>query len=246
MKVLITSGGTKVPIDDVRDITNMSHGTFGAKICRQFLKQTPQDAEVWYLGSKDGCRPLVTQMDFSNPFQNQYTRQDAAQMDAMWEFYFEAQHNRHKLRERFYRSYADYATTLQEMVCTIKPDIIVLAAAVSDYVVANPVQGKVRSSEALEIHLKPAEKLIGQIKKWHPGCKLVGFKLLVGASEEELWNAAWKSICNNGCDMVVANEFNSLKAGEHWLMLAFRPGNRRHVMPPEDLAATVVAESLKL
>lgn len=38
MKVLITSGGTKVPIDPVRDITNMSSGTFGSKIATEFLK----------------------------------------------------------------------------------------------------------------------------------------------------------------------------------------------------------------
>jgi phosphopantothenoylcysteine synthetase/decarboxylase len=31
-KVLITSGGTKIKIDMVRSITNMSRGTFGAKI----------------------------------------------------------------------------------------------------------------------------------------------------------------------------------------------------------------------
>ena len=31
MKILITSGGTKIPIDLVRPITNMSRGTFGSK-----------------------------------------------------------------------------------------------------------------------------------------------------------------------------------------------------------------------
>ena len=38
MKVLITSGGTKVPIDTVRHIGNMSSGTFGAKIAFQLLE----------------------------------------------------------------------------------------------------------------------------------------------------------------------------------------------------------------
>ena len=37
MKVLITSGGTKIKSDMVRSITNMSRGTFGSKICESFL-----------------------------------------------------------------------------------------------------------------------------------------------------------------------------------------------------------------
>ena len=37
MRVLITSGGTKVKIDRVRSITNMSHGTFGSKIANSFV-----------------------------------------------------------------------------------------------------------------------------------------------------------------------------------------------------------------
>ena len=66
MKILVTSGGTKVPIDAVRDITNMSKGTFGAAICREFLNATVNtDDEVWYLGSQDGCRPFKMEVDFT-------------------------------------------------------------------------------------------------------------------------------------------------------------------------------------
>ena len=46
MKILITSGGTKVPIDDVRSITNMSSGKFGAEIAAIF---TSQKNKVVYL-----------------------------------------------------------------------------------------------------------------------------------------------------------------------------------------------------
>lgn len=38
MKVLITSGGTKVALDSVRSITNMSRGTFGSKIAHEIIK----------------------------------------------------------------------------------------------------------------------------------------------------------------------------------------------------------------
>ena len=39
MKVLITSGGTKVKMDLVRSITNMSRGTFGSQICDSFWRK---------------------------------------------------------------------------------------------------------------------------------------------------------------------------------------------------------------
>ena len=39
MKVLITSGGTKVKIDLVRSITNMSSGTFRSQIYDSFWRK---------------------------------------------------------------------------------------------------------------------------------------------------------------------------------------------------------------
>ena len=36
MNILVTSGGTKIPIDRVRSITNMSRGTFGSRIADAF------------------------------------------------------------------------------------------------------------------------------------------------------------------------------------------------------------------
>ncbi len=38
MKILITSGGTKIKTDSVRHIGNMSSGAFGAKIALEALK----------------------------------------------------------------------------------------------------------------------------------------------------------------------------------------------------------------
>ena len=39
MKILITSGGTKIPIDRVRSIMNMSRGTFGSRIADAFFNE---------------------------------------------------------------------------------------------------------------------------------------------------------------------------------------------------------------
>lgn len=40
MKILITSGGTKVPIDSVRSITNLSKGTFDSQIIDVFYQNS--------------------------------------------------------------------------------------------------------------------------------------------------------------------------------------------------------------
>ena len=51
MKILITSGGTKVPIDRVRSITNMSCGTFGSRIADAFFSK---GLEVFRTGTEHG------------------------------------------------------------------------------------------------------------------------------------------------------------------------------------------------
>jgi len=50
MKILVTSGGTKVPIDDVRSITNTSSGSFGSKIVTSLLYH---GAEVIHLHDEE-------------------------------------------------------------------------------------------------------------------------------------------------------------------------------------------------
>lgn len=52
--VLITAGGTKEPLDEVRYITNMSTGRTSAQIAENFLKQ---GYAVTYLCSQDAARP---------------------------------------------------------------------------------------------------------------------------------------------------------------------------------------------
>ena len=55
MKILITSGGTKIKIDMVRSITNMSKGTFGSKIATEFLRY--DNEHVTFLHAKDSKLP---------------------------------------------------------------------------------------------------------------------------------------------------------------------------------------------
>lgn len=54
-------------------------------------------------------------------------------------------------------------------------DILFHAAAVSDFTVRQSA-GKIESSQAFDLHLVPAEKIIDKVKKWNKNILLIGFK----------------------------------------------------------------------
>jgi len=62
MKILITSGGTKVKIDDVRHIGNMSTGKFGTEIARECLLA---GHDVTLLRAKNSKSLVNKEIDFN-------------------------------------------------------------------------------------------------------------------------------------------------------------------------------------
>ena len=210
MKILITSGGTKVPIDAVRHIANMSSGNFGQKIAFECLKR---DHEVFFLMAKGSKSPFSKKFDMNVEDEMPFLPRE-----------FEKWYNEHfcylkKYREKQYSTFEDYQTILGESISTWKPDVVVLSAAVSDFGVDNYQNGKIRSGDSMTINLVALPKIISSIKKNFPSVKLVGFKMLVGSKEKQQIDAANKSIADNGCDLVIANDLNDIKANNHKLFL---------------------------
>jgi phosphopantothenate-cysteine ligase len=214
MRIFITSGGTKVPIDPVRSITNMSQGTFGSKIAKEALNK---GHEAFYFISDGHKTPFEIKFDLYEDDNNQCLRDLMAH--ANW-----CDKMRDKCELRRYKTFDDYALNIEALLKEFKPDVIILAAAVSDYVTV-PKKKKVKSSEDLTIELTPAEKIISKVKGWCPNAVLVGFKLLVGGTKEELDEAAAKSIEKNDCDLVVGNDLVELKAGNHKISLYRKEGD---------------------
>lgn len=221
MNILITSGGTKVPIDPVRDLTNMSSGTFGSKIAAEFLAYKHH---VHYMISKGGKTPFSTTVDFYRHNDMQTT---LASVGRLYDF---ALRHADYYHEYPYRDFEEYAAALEENVKYLKPEIVILAAAVSDYLVSYS-DHKVKSAKELTLHLQPAPKLISRVKLWRPETTLVGFKLLIEASDDELVEAAQGSIGTNGCDMVVANNLCSLKEGRHRIVVVRRNREKNAKQP---------------
>jgi len=145
-----------------------------------------------------------------------------------------------------YRDFLSYAELLEIRVKEM-PDVVILAAAVSDYL-TTPMTGKARSGGDMAIHLHPAPKLITKVKEWYPDCKLVGFKLLVDSTDEQLVMAARNSVEKNGCEFVVANDLRDIKAGEHRLLIVDKDGVEEFKTDPADpdfLAGVVAARALQ-
>jgi len=209
MKILVTSGGTKIPIDNVRHITNMSSGTFGSKIATEFLNL---GHEVVFFKAKNSKSPVSITIDL---IKNNY------KIGEFSNWYNKVSKYLNLYKEIEYNTFNEYKTLLENVIKSELPDIILLCAAVSDYGIDRVYDGKIRTSESLNIKLTELPKVIRFIKQWHSTCKLVGFKLLVNSNESQLIDAAKNSIKNNGCDMVVANDLSDIKKSNHKIHLVF-------------------------
>lgn len=210
MRVLVTSGGTKVPVDRVRDITNMSNGTFGARIAHAALEL---EHEVCFFCAQHSRTPFSQNFDF-------YGNDDWERaINSVADLYNFCSKHQQRYTQVTFRNFTDYEQGLRLSLDAFSPDVVILAAAVSDYGVTNYMDGKIRSKKNQQILLEPLPKVISQVKRWWPECFLVGFKLLVESSEDELVAAARDSIEKNGCDLVVANNLASLQAGDHRVLI---------------------------
>ncbi|MBF0483942.1 MAG: phosphopantothenoylcysteine decarboxylase [Candidatus Omnitrophica bacterium] len=107
--------------------------------------------------------------------------------------------------------YEELRTTLLKKLKQ-KFDIVIHAAAVSDYRIKNTFNHKISSSlKTLKLILVPTAKIITEIKKIQPKCFLVGFKLEPGLGRDALIDRSRKLFSEAGCDLVIANSLRGNK-----------------------------------
>lgn len=197
MKLLITSGGTSEKIDQVRSITNHSTGKLSALIAESFLTQGDQ---VTLVTTQNAVKPAA------HP----------------------------NLTIQIIENVQDLLETMQSLVKT--HDVLIHSMAVSDYtpiymagfdqITASQdlteflnktnVQGKISSQDDYQVlFLKQTPKIISQVKKWNPNIRLIGFKLLVDVSKEELLTVARASLAKNQAEIIVANDLYDISNNQH-------------------------------
>ena len=93
-----------------------------------------------------------------------------------------------------------------------KFDIVIMAAAVADYVPTIQNKNKIKSSKSsMTISLKKAPKIIDQIKKYQKNVLLVGFKAETNLTKNQLIKSAEKKLKESSADMIIANDIGSIR-----------------------------------
>ncbi|MGY5140298.1 MAG: bifunctional phosphopantothenoylcysteine decarboxylase/phosphopantothenate--cysteine ligase CoaBC [Candidatus Nitrosopumilus sp. Bin_571-38] len=93
-----------------------------------------------------------------------------------------------------------------------KFDIVIMAAAVADYVPTIQSKNKIKSSKSsMNISLKKAPKIIDQIKKYQKNVLLVGFKAETNFTKAQLIKSAQKKLKESEADMIVANDIGLIR-----------------------------------
>lgn len=91
-------------------------------------------------------------------------------------------------------------------------DIVIMAAAISDYTPESPSKNKIKSTKnKIKISLKKAPKIIDQVKKYQKNVFLVGFKAETNLSKNELIKLAKEKMNESNADMIVANDIGSIR-----------------------------------
>ena len=197
MKLLITSGGTSEKIDQVRSITNHSTGKLGALIANSFLAQGDQ---VTLITTRNAIKPAA------HP---NLTIQIIENVQEL----FEMMKPLVKTHDVLIHSMAvsDYTPIYMKGF-----EQITTSQDLTEFLNKTNKQSKISSKDNYQVlFLKQTPKIISQVKKWNPNIRLIGFKLLVDVSKEELLTVARASLTKNQAEIIVANDLSDISDNQH-------------------------------
>jgi len=223
LRVLLTAGGTREPIDDVRHIRNVATGSLPAAMAECLLAR---GAEVHYLHGPDTLLPGRVRAEFDVTSPDTEPHLQLAELKELV----------NGLRVRLapgrltlhpIGTAAEAAATLAALCRDLQPDLVACAMAVADFS-PEAAPGKLGSRQPdghLTLRLRPTAKAIDSVRAAAPDCALLGFKLLSGASDDELRNAAAHLAKRAGCDWVFGNDMADYRAGRRRGVLFARDGS---------------------
>ena len=198
LNIVITSGGTEVPIDDVRVISNVSSGTTGALITEEALQR---GHNVHLLRSKAAKVPFDDKLR-ADPLADDIQKESQRIESALREISPLVVN----LTDEPIRNFGQYRQRLLEAVADPNVDVAIISMAASDFG-PEKAEGKISSdNQDLVIRLQHLPKIISEVKPTRREIFLVGFKFLdEGAAPDELIESAYKSLLRDKQDLAVAN-----------------------------------------
>lgn len=197
MNILITSGGTSERIDQVRSITNHSTGQLGKIISEQFL-----DAgfSVTLVTTPTAIQPNV------HPRLTKVIINDVAELQTV----LEKETPTHQVLIHA-MAVSDYSPVYMSGFQAVKE-----TPNLEQFLHQTNQESKISSEEDYQVlFLKKNPKLISLVKTWNPEIRLVGFKLLVDVSQDQLLSVARASLEKNQAEMIVANDLSEIQDGKH-------------------------------
>lgn len=163
--VIVTAGGTREPIDEVRFLGNSSSGRMGIELA---------------IAARDqGAKVTLIAANIELPVPGGI----------------------HTVRV----SSVDELEAAMDQSC----DVLVMAAAVSDYKLASPHRGKLPRNQSLTLELLPTKDLIANFAANHPETYSVAFAL-VAQEDPNLLAVAEKKMWDKGVSAIVANRSAAL------------------------------------
>lgn len=213
--VLVTAGGTREYIDDVRVMTNVSSGALGAKIAEEFYRA---GARVHYVHAKQSVMPWVEEGINETARLACYpivTVQDL--LDTM-----------KALILAFKMDVVVHSAAVSDFTFDRSKPVKLSSSDMYGFI------------EYMRQTITPTPKIIRLIKEWRPDVYLVGFKFTVGQLEDILEIA--RKLCESSdCDFIVANDKEEMKRErEHVAYLIDKTGEYRTRRGKKDIARSIV------
>ncbi|MGT2911814.1 phosphopantothenate--cysteine ligase [Streptococcus cameli] len=222
MKILITSGGTSEAIDQVRSITNHSTGYLGKRVAEVCLAA---GHTVSLVTTKQAVKPE------SHPNLTIYEIKNVADLvDTMEPLVKSHDSLIHSMAVSDYTPV--YMTCLEEVKASEK---------IEDLLERSNSESKISSADEVQVlFLKKTPKVISLVKEWNPSISLIGFKLLVDVSKEELLRVARASLEKNKADYIVANDLLDIKDGQH-IAYIVDAQKEKQVQTKDEIAQTLLS-----
>ncbi|MEI5995177.1 phosphopantothenate-cysteine ligase [Enterococcus sp. 4G2_DIV0659] len=88
--------------------------------------------------------------------------------------------------------------------------------------------------------MKKNPKIIAMLREKQPQAVLVGFKLLVGVSTEELILVGQTILTKNACDFILANDLEEIHGNQHKGILIDENGRTQQAQTKAEIAQLIV------
>jgi len=185
-RVMVTSGGTREYIDDVRVVTNISSGALGAIIAEELFSR---GAEVFYVFCKQAILPRPAHGIDDTSRMSTYGVVTVNDLKETME----------SIIKGFKIDTVIHSAAVSDFTFKNKGNIKLSSDSPEAFI------------EFMKSTITTTPKIIKLVKEWNPNITLVGFKFTVGKNPDELCEIALESLKKSKADLVVANDLKQMK-----------------------------------